>query len=279
MQEIAHVAPQPRQRGRIVPMNGARTIKEFILARPTFFEHADGLKVDWRYLHERDANAIAAEAGWIKRQGLRLIIDLTSGVNLYPDLRLINNVPDDYTASRAAISGVIAKMSTLGAEDLLLSLHRVPETNSTAEETRAGFVVSVREICAQAHEKGIIVHLRMTPNGAHDLTYALAMIKDVNAPNLRLAAPVAMLHKQGVKPEEVADSLADHVGLWLAAAPKLDIASRVWTYQGSLSGRQDIDVKSWLAIAPEAPVALDGVYPTWDEAYLDLKTITDGLNR
>ncbi|MFA6244986.1 MAG: hypothetical protein WC655_28845, partial [Candidatus Hydrogenedentales bacterium] len=195
VQEIAHVAPQPRQHGRIVPMSGARTIKEFILERPTFFERADGLNVDWRYLHERDANAIAAEAGWIKRQGLRLFVDLASGVNLYPDLRLINNVPDDYTASRAAITDVIAKMDVLGAGDLLLSLHRVPETNTTAEETRAGFVVSVREICAQAQEKGITVHLRMTPNGAHDLTYALAMIKDVNAPNLRLAASIAMLHK------------------------------------------------------------------------------------
>jgi hypothetical protein len=74
-------------------------------------------------------------------------------------------------------------------------------------------------------------------------------------------------------------SLADQVGLWLAAAPKLDIASKAWTYQGPLSGQQDVDVKSWLAIAPEAPVALDGFYPTWDEAYLDLKAMAAGLSQ
>ncbi|MBX7258864.1 MAG: sugar phosphate isomerase/epimerase [Candidatus Hydrogenedentes bacterium] len=276
--EISHVTPASRARGRILPMSGARTIKEFILACPTFFEHADGVIVDWRYLHERDANAIAAEAGWIKRQGLRVIADLTSGVNLYPDLRLVNNVPADYTASREAIDDIIAKMGVLGATDLVIALHRVPENNITSEDTRAGFVTALREICEEARNKGITVNLRMTPNGANSKDYAMAMLKDVNAQNLRIAASIAMLHKQGKKPADIGEEFGGVVGLWLASAPKADVASKVWTYQAPLSSTPDIDVKGWKALAPDAPVVLDSVYADWDAAYSDVKALEAKLS-
>ena len=41
----------------------------------------------------------AKESGWLKRQGVRIVVDLSSGVNLFPTLRLVNNLPADYAAS------------------------------------------------------------------------------------------------------------------------------------------------------------------------------------
>ena len=52
---------RPRRRahaGRLLPLRRATSIKEEILARPTFFEHFDGVCVDWSYLHEREKAAL-----------------------------------------------------------------------------------------------------------------------------------------------------------------------------------------------------------------------------
>ncbi len=88
VEEIQHRAPPPRLRGRILTLRHATSIKEEILARPTFFEHFDGVCVDWSYLHERERVALEKETGWLKRQGVRVVVDLSSGVNLYPTLAL-----------------------------------------------------------------------------------------------------------------------------------------------------------------------------------------------
>jgi hypothetical protein len=93
------------------------------MARPTFFQHYDGVVVDWRYVREREADALLLEGAWVGRQRLRVIVDLSSGLNLYPDLRLVDNVRDDFDASQRAIDDVLAKMTGLGASDLIVSLH------------------------------------------------------------------------------------------------------------------------------------------------------------
>jgi len=120
---LSHQAPPPRPRGRLLPLRHAASIKEEILARPTFFEHFDGVCLDWSYLHEREKAALQSEHGWLKRQGVRLVVDLSSGVDLYPTLRLMDNLHEDYTNSLAAIKDVLGKMDALGAADLMLSLH------------------------------------------------------------------------------------------------------------------------------------------------------------
>ena len=112
VEEIAHQAPPPRPRGRLLPLRHATSIKEEILARPTFFEHFDGVCVDWSYLHEREKAALQKEHGWLKRQGVRIVVDLSSGIDLYPTLRLMDNVHEDYTDSMAAIQDVLGKMDS-----------------------------------------------------------------------------------------------------------------------------------------------------------------------
>jgi hypothetical protein len=66
--ELPHAVPPPRPRGRILPLRKACSIKEEILARPTFFAHFDGALIDWRYLHDRSMESMAREAGWLGRR-------------------------------------------------------------------------------------------------------------------------------------------------------------------------------------------------------------------
>ncbi|HEY5912324.1 MAG TPA: hypothetical protein VJA21_17110, partial [Verrucomicrobiae bacterium] len=191
--EIAHVKPPPRPRGHILTLRHARSIKEEILVRPTFFDHFDGVCVEWNYLAERERAALHAEGGWLKRQGARVIVDLSSGLNLYPTLRLIDNQHLDYAASMAVLSDVLEKMELLSAADLVISLHRYPENNFNDEQTRAAFTATLKSLAAQAAKRSVTLHLRLTLHKPPwNLTEAGQWLDAVNEPNLKLAPSTAL---------------------------------------------------------------------------------------
>ncbi len=270
VEEIPHLAPPPRPRGRALPLRSARSIKEEILARPTFFEHFDGVVVDWRSLHDREKTALAREAGWIRRQGLRVYVDLSSGIDLYPTLRLIDNVPADYAASLAAISDVLGKMEVLGARDLILTLHRDPENNFTGEQTHAAFVQTLRTLARQAAERHVTLDLRLAlGKPPWSLGEAGKLLDEVGATNLRLAASTALL--AGSRPSaESAKVIREQLGLWLVAAPRSDAAGKLWDAHASVHESSEINAISRLmTLAPNAPRLLDAIYPTHDDEYLD----------
>lgn len=83
----------------MLPLRNCSSIQEAILARPTFFEHFNGVLIDWSYLRKTTKEALAKEAGWLARQGLRIAVDISSRMNLYPDLRLVDNDLEEFAAS------------------------------------------------------------------------------------------------------------------------------------------------------------------------------------
>ncbi|MCC6488531.1 MAG: TIM barrel protein [Candidatus Hydrogenedentes bacterium] len=244
------------------------------MTRPTFFEHFDGVSVDWRYLRDRDAEALAREAGWIARQGLRVIVDCTSGINLYPDLRMVNNDPEEFAESMETFRGLFEKMTKLGAEQVIVSLHRHPENNFTGEQTRQSFEETLRTLCADAAARGITVYLRTTPKTGESINGIVAMVDRVAAPNLRWAASTAMLVEQKANAIDVAALLKDRPGLWLASMPAHDAAGKAWTMNAPLAENPDTALAvKYIAAAPGEPVLLDGVYANWDEEYGDVRLV------
>ena len=271
VEEIPHVPPKPRPKGRILPLRNVYSIKEEVLARPTFFERFDSVVVDWRFLRNSEEEMLKREAGWVKRQSLRVFVDLTSGINLYPDLRLVNNIEEDYSASMAAIGDVLAKMEMLGAQDLIISLHRFPENNFTVEQSWDSFESTLCELCKDADARGITVHLRMCSNKPPgNIKEAIQFIDRVGANNFRLAPSIAMLLAEKANPKDISDLLRDKVGLWLASAPDFDIGGHLWNVNAPLaSGNWEHALADFFSIAPDAPVALDAVYKNQSEEYLD----------
>lgn len=275
VEEIPHVLPPARPRGRALPLPGARSIKEDVLARPTFFEHFDSVVVDWKYFGLREKDDLAHEAGWIGRQKLSVMVDLTSGINLFPGLRLIDNSPADYAASMATIEDVMAKMEALGARDLILSLHRVPETNFTKEQTWQSFEATLRQLCKRARGQEMTVHLRMSLGKPPEtLKEAVEFVSRVGAPNLRLAPSTALLLARKTDLQEATTMLKNNVGLWLVATPETDVAGVLWDDNAPVAKYEKGEALARiLAIAPQSPIVLDAVYKSKDEEYLDAKTL------
>jgi len=135
VEETSQTVPPPNPTGRFLPLRGMRKIEDEISSRPTFFQHFDGVSVDWKYLADREASTLLKEAGWLALQKVRVLVDLTSGINLFPDLRLVNNIEPEYRRSMESIRNVTTKMQALGAHDLLLSLHKPVENNITLPDT------------------------------------------------------------------------------------------------------------------------------------------------
>ena len=278
--EIPHVAPPPRPHSRWLTLRRLTSIKEEILSRPTFFEHFDGVCVDWRYLHEREKAALEKETGWLKRQGVRVVVDLSSGVNLYPTLRLIDNLPADYAASMTAVNDLLAKMETLSARDLVFSLHRQPENNFTAEQTRASFVTTLKALASQAAARGVTLHLRVGfGKPPWNLAEALELLDRIGAPDLKLALSTALLERQPPSPEITA-RLKDQLGLWLIATSRRDAVGKIWDAHAPIHSGSDLDALSrWLAISPATPAVLDAVLDDQDAEYLDAVAFDKALRQ
>ncbi|MCC6144341.1 MAG: hypothetical protein IT368_11095 [Candidatus Hydrogenedentes bacterium] len=271
--ELPQATPPPRPKGRVLPVHDARTIQEFVLARPTFFEHFDGVLVDGRYLRERDKTAVADEAGWIKRQGLAVYVDATSSINLYPDLRLVDNSEMDYAQTQAWFVDVLDKMHALGAKHLVLSLHRVPENNITVAETYASFDQTLQWLSNEAAQRDVTLLLRTSPRTG--LAEVLGVVSRVGADNLLLAPSLAhALNDAGVAGR--LKEVADKIGLWCVGAPGYDEAGSLWSCHLPLTaGIRPHQAQEILGIAHETPCLLDVAYTPWDGEYGDARALEE----
>jgi hypothetical protein len=280
VEEIQHQAPPSRPQGRFLPLRRATSIREEILARPTFFEHFDGVCVDWSCLHEREKAALQKEHGWLKRQGVRMAVDLSSGVDLYPTLRLIDNLREDYTNSMAAIKDVLGKMEALGAKDLILSLHRYPENNFTDDQTRAAFTATLKALAGQAAERGVTLHLRVGfAKPPWSLAEGFEWLDRIGAPNLKLAVNTAILGQNPLAAATAA-RLKDKLGLWLVAAAHNDVAGKMWDAHGPIySTRNPEALARLLALPPGTPAVLDALYANQDQEYLDALTLAKAMGQ
>jgi hypothetical protein len=276
---IAHAVPAVRPQGRALPLRRAISLKEEVLLRPTFFEHFDSVVMDWRYLQEREPDQLKRESAWIRLQGLACLVDFTSGINLYPDLRLVDNIELDYAASLAAIEGVMAKMGALEARELILSLNRRPENGFTRDQTWQSFAQTLRRICERARAQQATVHLRLSVGApSEDLRRVVELAGRVDALNFRLAPSTALLLSRKNDMAEFPEQIKDKVGLWLLSFPRTDLAGRVWDANAPIRECNDRRALAQiLALAPEAPLVFDAVYKNLDEEYLDAKFLRETL--
>lgn len=280
VEPIPHRPPPPRPKGRILTLRNINSIKEAILARPTFFQHFDGVTVDWRYLRNRERHALAEEAGWIDRQGLRVIVDISPGINLYPDLRLIDNLEPDYGDSVESIHAVIEKMATLGARDLMLSLHRHPENNFTHEKTEAAFERTLRELCSFAEMHRVDLHLRVSlAKPPRSMSEAHALLEKIGAPNLYAAPSTALISDAELETGGPSEGRESKNGLWLVGTSADDIAGTRYSIHERIAGSASLErLGTILATDSDTPVVFDAIYRSQDEEVRDamaLQSIAD----
>jgi len=265
---LPRAVPSPRPQGRLLALRGRESIQEQILARPSFFQHFEGVKVDWTYLRDRDAGQLERERGWLERQRVRLMVDFSPGLNFYPDLNLLDNLAPRYQESKAAMDDVLAKMERLGAREAVICLHRIPENQCDGERAAALFLSGVRDLCARAGPRGITLYLQAHPHKwlGGKTAGVIEFIAQVGAPNLRFALNTGHAAMSGEAVAEAWQAAGERLGLVLLCAPGRDLFDQAYDSHAPLAG-------SGLDLGPVRGSAvgqvLDGDYQDQDQEYLD----------
>jgi len=273
---ILQQEPPVKAQNLYLPLRDIWKIKNEVLIRPTFFQHFHGVSVDWKYLHAKESNILKQEAEWINRQKLKIIVDLTSGVDFYPELRLIDNLHEDYVNSMAIIEDVIEKMQILKATELILPLHRFPENNFTRQQTWDSFKTTFIRLCKYAKQYGINLNLRMAlGRPPYTFKQAVDFIEGVNAPNLRLAPETAFILAKIADEQGTPKLIKDKTGLWLVSGLKEDLEGNPWNQNVPLydykDGQKIFDMVNTIQ---DVPIVLDALYKTHNDEYLDARNLS-----
>ncbi len=272
VKEIPFERPTANPKGRALVLRENRSIKESLLKRPTFFRHCDAVVVDWRYFHSRDTEELKRESVWIRNQGLRVMADMTSGINLYPDIRLIENDTNETPRVQGMIRDTLEKMAALGAKELIIARHRVPENNMAWPAFKDSFIKVVKQLCRDAEKKGITVYLRESakrrPSGQPAI---YDWIKWVDAPNLKAAPSLAttLLACDGdvLKAVKVVESFP--AGLWLLSLPAKDLYGQLYSLHQPLAEGTDLAQVLDALKKKGCPLVFDAIYPDRDSEYRD----------
>ena len=184
-----------------------------------------------------------------------MIVNLTSGINLFPDLRLVNNSPEDLAASLAVIDDVLAKTALLGCRDLILSMHNQPEVDFTSQQHVASTDATLKEICQRAESRHLTVYLRVCPGKPPaTLADAIRSLKRMGIANLRLAVNTGLLAASGPVAKELAAEAMGRSGFgWPASRPWTSTAVCGSVHQRIADSEKRQQLAHILAIAPDAP--------------------------
>ncbi|MBU4199001.1 MAG: sugar phosphate isomerase/epimerase [Verrucomicrobia bacterium] len=286
---LTRISPPARPRGRMLTLLSRNDIQEEILKRPTFFQHFDGVKVDWTYIQSRDTAQLKREREWLNRQQVRIVVDFSHGLNFYPDLTLLDTFLPRYEKSVAAIDDVLAKMAHLGSRDAVFCLHRKPENHCDEKRADDRFLSGVRDLCGRAGKDGIMLHLQHHPHKWHgSAKKTVEFIGKVNAGNLRFALNTGHAAMTGEDVTEVLASAGEQLGMILVCAPRRDIfgqpvdahcpvsAAETKASQPAVIGNLSLPK---LRAYRHIPQILDADYANHDEEYLDCRAVWNCDNK
>lgn len=267
---------EPLTRHCALSLRETSDLQKEILLRPTFFQHYNRAVIDWKYIDRRDTERLKEEGDWLKRQQVRISVDLASGINLFPDLRIVNNDPSIYEASIQKIRSIIAKMKLIGADELLLSSMRPIENNFTSEKFDASLIETYRKLADFAKEEGITVVFRPLSGTVHsDVEGSLKVVRDVNKDNFVYAVSLPMLAADREHLQQDLSLLqAAGVGRVFVSGYQKDINDKVVNYNYPLAKTASkAELLHILSSLHGSSYYLDGLYQNENEEYDDGKII------
>jgi sugar phosphate isomerase/epimerase len=247
-------------------------IQEAILRSPTFFQHYRGVSVDWSWFRTRDRAELERRKGWLARHRVRVIVDFSNGLDLYPTLTLLDAFRAHFDESVRLIDDVLDKALIVGARDAVITLHRKPENHWTDERARSEFVVQLRELSRRAGLRGMTVHLQAhRDRWVHATAEAAELAREAGSPNLRVALNTGHAAMAGEDLRAALAAAGDRLGAVLLCAADRDRFGQWYDAHLPVAGRGlDLAAIRELAKREDLLFILDGAYRRIDDAWADL---------
>jgi hypothetical protein len=231
-----------------LPLPDTEDLTEAVMLRSTFSQHYSGVVLDWTYVERRTMADLAREGRWAFMRNISLLVDFTSGLNLYPGLRLCNNSVQ-YEQSIVRMQNVLHKMGTLVnasthtigqtfSVDAIVASHRAPENGrsyyhnnqtETIAQCYADTLLALKGLATDFPKVSFHLHVgepgrKPSAIGEAELTLALAL---GGLQNFHLGAHMAAMADAAYP----AYNLTSKIGLFFVAAQSRD----PFNFQGGLT--------------------------------------------
>ncbi len=261
------------------------TIEDAILCMPTFFDYFSGILVDWRFLESRDRAQLERDAAWLFRQRCDVIIDFSSGCNLFPDFAFLDSAGIPFYETMERLRTLFEKCRLLGCARTVFSLHRGANAWSDRRLSHV-FGSAIRDLCAVASTYGVDITLQHHPRKwPYSAERTFAFVSEVARPGLEFGLNVGHVRLGGESVSGLADFGRGICRMVLLSMPQTDRFGQRYDVHAPVSGRSasnQVDVSDALTdeeastlreFCTNRTVVFDADYASWDEVYRDLQMI------
>ena len=269
-------------------------LRRAVLARPQFESTFGGFLVDYEYFASRTADALAAEAAWLAPRGVHVAVDFSRATNLFPGLRLSDDLHGAFEESFAVLTDVLlVKMPAARATNALLTLHdtaEIPPANfsSGVPAYRASITSTLRSLSTAASGLNITLHLRRSARNTKIAGTSLGEQADFAANASVLLAPgLAYATIAGDVAKNAADLFANGASTFLMVSAAWTGATRTEEGAPVAPALGTGPTADWLRLVHSAAEAAGGwvvVDAAWDASALgragelaDVRAIEDAV--
>lgn len=159
-------------------------IKDAIIRNPTLTNHFAGLKVPGRYFEKSDRDALAEEAAYARRRGVKIIVDYSSLINHYPDFSFLRNVPGRTEETEQRFASILEKATLFDCDRALIILQRNAENALSEPDARRNLLQTLQNLQAIAFRHNVTLYAQ---NGRSLKSTTTANPSDFTAEVLREA--------------------------------------------------------------------------------------------
>ena len=279
---INKITPKPGPNGIVLHLWQIRgSLMEEIHCRPTFFQHFDSVIVDYSYIMSRDDKFLQEEAKWANEQRLKVYIDASPAIDLFPKLRLVNNSVTDFNESFNDLQKLLQKVEIYTVTDLIISLHKTPENDITYLATLQEFNRTLHTLVQIATAKDITLHLQdsvKNPTGSINNTYLWLQSCGLDG-SIKIAPNLAFLIEQTLSD---IDYIIKDAPLFFLNTPTYDPYGHRYSVNGPIYSQASATAQRLNELcsirncpyqkeSSVIPLVIDAYFSNEDEEYQDVK--------
>ncbi|MBQ8683542.1 MAG: hypothetical protein IJ518_03380 [Clostridia bacterium] len=117
---------------RLLPGNDS--LRQFVIEHPTFQQTFTGVQIDAAYLLKADLTYLAEEAAFLRRQGVRILVDFLPFLDHYPGLSFLQSFPRRREESMHMVRDILRRAELFDCAGILVSVVRDAEIQGDLAE-------------------------------------------------------------------------------------------------------------------------------------------------
>ena len=223
------------------------------------------------------------------KKRLNVYIDASPAIDLFPNLRLVNNSVIDFNESFSDLQKLLQKAEIYTVTNLIISLHRKPENDITLSATLQEMNSTLHTLVKLARDRNITIHIRdsvKNPTGDINGTYQWLQKCGLNN-SIKIAPNLALIIEQ---PLLLNNSIIKDIPLFFLNTPRYNIYGYRYTVNGPIFDQaatvaQQLATLCNLRACPYQansnviPLVIDAYFSNEDEEYQDVKWLETFLTK